>query len=344
MRIALIAPAERAQTRRILRRLEDLAPGAAILLDASLAEGALPPGQRVEVGMEGVRWNGLDAAGFTAAYVHGFAYENPVLPPAEPSVDWAWWQAGHLRRQQTHSFLLSALSRLEAAGLPLWNPPSAHLAAFSRPALLDRLRSADIAVPETLCTNDAEAAEAFRARHGLPVWRPVTGPGPWQIFRPRQQRHLLAPDKPPVLLAAIAPGALVRAHVVGRAVALAHDVALPTDEGLERFELFRPLDPAAVAGIEAAVRAVAVLGLRFGAVTLAAAPDGAVVYDVDPDPVFTDQPAPVAERLIDALAHALLGRPLPAADLWEPAERPTLLTRRMLRLPFEMERSKHTEP
>lgn len=340
MRVALIACEPTPWLGLLHACLEELEPGSAVLVDADLAEGGFKQDQVVELDAGGVRWNGVALDRMDAVLVAGFVFENPVLPPVAPRCDWGYWQARHVVRQQAWSLMFSVLSRLEAAGPRLYNPISTAISAFARGQQLDRLRAAGIAVPELLCTNDGEAAAGFMKRHGVVVWRPTTGGAAWQLFRDKQRRHLAAAEKPPVLLAGAVRGPVVKAYVVDGAVVLAHDTVPPTDEGLERFEILRPIDPARLPDIDVAVEAVKALGLGWAAVTLVAGPDGPVVYDVDPDPVLEDQTPEIAGHLIRTLASALLSLPAEPLAGCGSEERPTLLLRRMLRIQFEMERTK----
>lgn len=346
MRAALIVCEDTPLVRRLRARLDELAPGAVAALPAGTPTGGIGglgdgDAPRMAIDSHGPRWNGIGLGSLEAVFVAGFVFENPVLPPAEPFGDASLWQARHVLRQQSWSFLYSLLARIEAAGPRVYNPLSALTGAFAPGDQLNRLRAAGLATPPLLCTNEPERAAAFSAAHPIVVWRPATGHAAWQIFRQRQRDALVGPDKPPVLLAAAPEGPIVVAVVVDGVVALAYDLLPPTDTALERFEVVRPVDPQHVLGMEVATQAVATLGLRWAAVTLVAAEGGAVVVDVDPDPRLDDLGEAAAGRAADALAHALLGRPIPPAAIGPATERPTLLLRRMLRVQFDLERSKH---
>jgi len=123
----------------------------------------LEPGQRIVLDAEGVSWNEVRLERLDALYVHGFRYEDPVLPPADPACDWSLWQVGAVIRQQTYSFLYSVLAHLEQRGGPrLYNPLSVEVAAFDRPGQLDRLARAGFAVPPLLTGNDDGPVAAFQ--------------------------------------------------------------------------------------------------------------------------------------------------------------------------------------
>jgi len=307
----------------------------------------LDPGQPVALDADGVSWNGVRLERLEAILVHGFRYEDPVLPPADPACDWSLWQIGAVVRQQSWSFLYSVWSRLEQIGGPrLYNPVSTELAAFDRPGQLDRLDRAGFAVPARLLSNDDGAVAAFQRRHdgaGV-VWRPVTGRASWQLFRDRQRRFLVALDKPPVLLAAVVPGPLLRVYVLDGRVVLVLSAAAPSRDGLERLEAMAAVPGLAPDRLAALGAAASALGLRWACALVVDGTDGPVFYDIDPDPELDDLPAPFAAFLRSSLAAALTGAPLPAASFGpEPVERPALLLRRMLAIQFDMEQTKYAE-
>jgi hypothetical protein len=336
MTIGILAAADSEQARRLERVLE---PGRFVRFELGLG-----PEQPVALDGEGVAWNGVRLERLEALWVHGFRYEDPVLPPAEPAADWGFWQIGPVIRQQSWSFLYSLLSHLERIGGPrLYNPLSTELAAFDRLGQLDRLAAAGFAVPPLLCSNDSAVAAAFQRRHPAVVWRPVTGRAAWQMFRDKQRRHLLGVERPPVLLAAVVPGPLLRAWVLDGRVVLTLAFAAPDREGLERLETGIPVCDLAPEHREALGRAAASLGLRWAMLLFVDGPDGPVIYDADPDPLVTDLPAPFRDHLLAGLGAALSGTTPPELADPEPAARPALLLRRMLAIQFDLEHSKHVD-
>lgn len=287
-------------------------------------------------------WGGarLDAA--RGVYVGGFRYEDPVLPPPSLEADWSFWQSRHVLRQQSYSFMWSLLSRVEAAGVRLYNPPSSHLNLFCRQRPLDQLRAAGLPAVATTLTNDPAMAAEVQARFQTTVWRPANGRAAWQIFREKQRRHVIGADRPPALLAPAAHGVLTRLYVVNGEIALALAAAPPARDAAERFEVMLGIDPATLPGAAAAARrATEVLNLNWATLTALTNDAGLTIYDVDPDPAVDDLPPTIQAHLADALACGMIGRPIPAppANLREPRE--TLLLRRMLVIQFEMEATKH---
>jgi hypothetical protein len=347
MRIGLVAPASSTLAKGLQSRLSDLLGGPVDWFDADLPEGT-----RVSLGEAGATWNGVALDSFDALFIHGFRYEDPVLPVAEPAADWSLWQAGHVRQQQRYSHFYSLLSRLEAGRPRLYNGPSAHLEGFSRHHQLERLAIAGVPAAAAISTNDPAEAESFCALQTAAqvpvVWRTMTGRSAWQIFRDRQRRHLVAADKPPVILAPVVPGLLRRAYVIDGRTVLTVEWAQPSSESLERFEQFHVVESAAgdadnggSTGIGG--DALAALGLRWGSVLYVAGPAGPVIYDVDADPLVTDLPPTLRDHLLASLAAGLIGEQPPVYAGAPIVERESLFLRRMLRIQFEMEQTKTTD-
>ncbi|GEO35869.1 hypothetical protein SAE02_00170 [Skermanella aerolata] len=342
MRIGIIAPAGSPLAKRLQEKLILLTGSAADLFDADLPEGT-----RVSLGEGGASWDGISLDGFDGLFIHGFRYEDPVLPVADPAADWSLWQAGHVRQQQRYSLFYSLLARLEAGHQRLYNGPSVHLEGFSRLHQLERLGLTGARVAAAIVTNDPAEAERFCSAHtaaGAPVvWRTATGRCAWQIFRDRQRRHLIAADKPPVMLAPVVPGLLRRAFVIDGQVVLTVQWAAPSLESLERFEQFHVVEAARDGnGIEG--RSLSALGIRWGSALYVAGPEGPVIYDVDVDPLIADLPAPLRDHLASCLAAGLAGGQPPAYEGPAVIERDSLFLRRMLRIQFEMEQTKLAEP
>ena len=307
----------------------------------------LEPTQPIILDAEGVSWGGVRLERLEALYVHGFRFEDPVLPPADPACDWSLWQVGAVIRQQTYSALYSVWARLEQMGGPrLYNPLSTEVAAFDRLGQLDRLSFLGFTVPPLLACNDDGVVAAFQRRHdgnGV-VWRPVTGRAAWQHFRVRQRQALVAPDKPPVALAAIVPGRVLRAYVLDGRVVLTLAATPPERAGLERLETMIPIRDLPADRLETIGRAVAALGLRWATALVVDGETGLTFYDVDPDPEFADLPTAFATYLSEALAAALTGAPVPVAEFGDCfQERPALLLRRMLAIQFDMEQTKYAD-
>jgi hypothetical protein len=211
---------------------------------------------------------------------------------------------------------------------------------------LERLGLAGVPVAAVISTNDPVEAERFcaiQAAAQVPVvWRTATGRCAWQLFRDRQRQHLIAADKPPVMLAPVVPGLLRRAFVVDGQTVLTVQWAAASADSLERFEQFHVVDPASsVSSIGG--DALAALGIRWGSVLYVAAPAGPVIYDVDADPLVTDLPAPLRDHLLACLAAGLAGERPPVYAGAPVVERESLFLRRMLRIQFDMEQTKFAD-
>ncbi len=309
----------------------------------------LAPGQPVVLDTQGVAWNGVRLERLDALHIHGFRYEDPVLPPADPACDWSLWQVGSVIRQQSWSFLYSVFAHLEqicknGQGPRLYNPLSTEVAAFDRMGQLDRLAKAGFRVPPVLVSNDDGPISAFQQRHDVVVWRPATGRAAWQLFRTKQRRHLVGITLPPVFLAAVVPGPVLRAYVLDGRVVLTLSSSAPSRHGLERLEAMTAVPDLAPDVLETIGRAASALGLRWATLLLVEGADGPIFYDVDPDPELGDLPESFAAYLRHCLAAALTGTALPVRPAFPAAlERPSLLLRRMLGIQFDMEQTKHDE-
>ena len=77
MRIGLVAPALSPLAKQLQHNLTVLTGGPVDWFDA-----ALPEGTRVSLGERGATWDGVSLDGFDALFIHGFRYEDPVLPVA----------------------------------------------------------------------------------------------------------------------------------------------------------------------------------------------------------------------------------------------------------------------
>jgi hypothetical protein len=338
MRIGVVCPAGDRVAELVVQHLDRLEPNAARLL---VLDGADP----VSIDDTGVTWDAAPLSGLEAAYVRGFRFEDPAIPRPATQADWSLWQPGYVLEQQRSSFDYSLLSRLEATGTRLYNGVAAHLLAASKFAQLLRLREAGVELPAMLCSNDDRAVGPFCAAHEKILWRTGTGRCSWQRFFDKQRRFLVAPSKPPIILAAIVEGPLLRAYVLDGEPVLCLEYAPPEYETLERLEAFRWTDVGAAAPVLS--KAARAAGANWCQILFVSTDDGPVVYDVDPDPVLQELPAALRDHLAAALAYGLLGRLselVPTKAVREEMfERQSLYLRRMLRIQFSMEATKFEE-
>ncbi|MEA1937999.1 MAG: hypothetical protein U9N14_02765 [Pseudomonadota bacterium] len=288
---------------------------------------------------DGLFWNGVDLTRLDTVLLPGFVYRDPVVPAADPVCDRTLWRAGHIEDQQRSSFMVSLIQHLEARGVRTIPSFDAALMAFARPLWLDKMELAGFRMPARTMTNDDKTARAFMKRHDTTLWRPVTGRAAWQRFTSRQCDDLIAPEKPPILLAECIEGPLLRAFIAaGRLVAVLGRVG-PDCRFMERLDVFWPED--IQPHEEALQRAAAVAGPAFGTIDFVDNPKGPVFYDFDPDPIFEDLPPDHADALLDRWAQALKWDTPAPMDKGDPRERPAPFLRRMLRILFQMEASKY---
>lgn len=336
MKIGLIAPSRHRVAARIQQALEVQAPGCTARLNLDFTED-----DRTSLDANQARWNGVDLAKLDAALLLGFAYCDPVIPSPSQHQDWSVWRYDYLAEQQTYSYLHSLFQDLQRRGVRMLNPPDVHMACFARPALFEKLRIAGLDVPDTLCSNRMESVLAFATGKQTIVWRPSTGRSTWQLFRDAQREALIAFHRPPVMLADVKAGPLVRAYLFeGRPLMfLAFDY--PHDGPPERLETFWEVEmPETHAALTRVAKQV---GGRWLEVQFIQADGRTWIYDVDADPSMEALPPALQDRLIERLAASLLGKPVPAPIAGEPPRaRPTMFLRRMLRILFEFEESKYS--
>lgn len=339
MKIGLLSAAGNQQSLLLKRQLDQMAPGS-----AELFELPADAGPYVAIDAAGVHWHDRNLAELDVAYIHGFAYQSPVVPPALGDIDWSVWQTHYLAEQSRYSFLLSSFAELQRQQVRMINPPAMHWQNFMKLDALERLRLAGFDVPTVLCTNDADAARAFAASLQRVVWRPATGRATWQLFTERQCQHLLAQRKPPVLLAEVLEGPLVRAYLFRGQPLLLLQRFPPSQVPVEALETFQRVDYPELADTFA--RYFAHSGCEWAQLLFTYADGKAWIYDVDLDPVVTWLPAAFRHPLVEALAARLL-EPLrhhiPTITT-QPQTRATIFLRRMLSTLFDYEHMKYREP
>lgn len=340
MKIGIFSERHDPQASRLRDHINHLAPGSCQHFVLPKDDG-LPA---VALDETGVYWDDVNVTELDIAYLHGFSYTYPVAPAPLGQIDWSLWQIDHLLEQQKSSFILSAFTEMERHGVKLLNPPKLHLKNFSKADLLESLRQADFPVPKMVCTNDMEATQAFiqDVNVNRVVWRPATGRAAWQLFRDKQREYLISTERPPVLLAEIIEGPLIRGYLINGSPLLCLNRYPPACIlHAETLESFRAMDCPEVHG--ELQRLAAYLSLRWGQVSFVLREGQAWIYDVDVDPIFCQVPNIVQERLVDGLARGCLGmeqklEPLPDT----PHARPTLFLRRMLFPLFEFEHMKYS--
>lgn len=305
---------------------------------------------------------GRDLSRLDWLWVRGLPYMDPVLPPTLSTADWSLWRYDHLLEQQRYSAWESLFTELERRGAKVVNPRRLCCRQFMSAAKLLRLQRLGFQVPELLCSNDMAAVSAFAARHRMVWWRPATGRAAWQRFTGKQRQFLIAPDKPPVVLAGHAGQRQLRAWVFDgdcllclsvepAAVRAVEELEAPADYGeLVRLESLEMWSPYALGGeaLSELKRLADVEAALWFEVVFDVTVDGkAILYDVDYDPPLESLPPPLQECLIEALARRFSGLTTADADTKNISppriERPALFLRRMLQIQFEMEQSKYPQ-
>lgn len=338
MKIAILAPRQDSDATALVASVLGWQPGA-VCVHLDLQFGATTP---ITMDAQDIHCDGHRLTSFDAVLVRGFEYMDPVVPNSAVGADWSVWQIDYMIDQQRFSSQYSLLEELARRGVEVMNPPRAHLHGFQRSQLLNVIADAGISVPSVLCTNDPAAASAFCAENGQTVWRPATGRASWQRFTRRQQDAFVTSAQPPVMLASVADGGMVRCWLLrGRPLlCLTH---APADAGgLERTEALWALEPARV-GARTLAPICALLGAPWLQVTYAFDGSEPVVYDIDFDPRLDWLPPLHRGVLITRLAAGLSGS---TVDDTVPAgvqQRPTPLLRRMLRDLFDYESSKYPD-
>jgi glutathione synthase/RimK-type ligase-like ATP-grasp enzyme len=196
------------------------------------------------------------------------------------------------------------IARERTASLYALHSRLAHarqLYAIQGSLVLDKLRQLDAArdcglvIPETLYTDDPEAARAFVARHGAviaklhePLTQSMDGSGATVSTRALEPEDIEALDTlaacPMILQERVHKRGELRVAVVGQRVYAARIVFPGTDpdEVVDWRRMDRPWRWEAATLPEAARAALvathAALGLNFGAVDLIERPDGALVF------------------------------------------------------------------
>ncbi|MGI9303828.1 MAG: hypothetical protein ACR2RB_14180 [Gammaproteobacteria bacterium] len=336
MKIGLFSPLHDRHTGELQHGIESIAPGAS--RHFTIPEDGAP---KVAVDRTGVFWDDVNVARLEIAYIHRFAYRNPVVPVPLDDIDWTLWQADYIAEQQRSSFIYSAFAEMERHGVTLINPPAVHIQNFMKADLLEDLREAGFKVPTLVCTNDLAVVNAFCADRKHVLWRPATGRAPWQLFGERQKELLISSRRPPILLSDVVAGPLVRAYLYDGEPLLCLQHSAPEVAPLETLEVFRGVELPQLS--DELRRLAQTMSLGWAQIQFSVWNDEEIwVYDIDPDPLFDRLPDTIRQRLTHALAHRLAGKELATEALpEEPHPRPMTFLRRMLRILFEIEYKRH---
>lgn len=172
------------------------------------------------------------------------------------------------------------------------NRPRAMAPNGSKPFQARQIRAQGFAVPETLLTTDAEAAEAFWRRHGQVVYKSISGVRSIvSRLQPADSARWAAISSCPVQFQQYVPGDDHRVHVVGDDV---HCARIDSDADDYRYAAHQNGRAEVVPGKlpdEVADRCLALhraQGLEISGIDLRRTPDGEwFCFEVNPAPAFS---------------------------------------------------------
>jgi len=342
MKLGLFSLSSDKQSRQLVKALNAASPGSTIFFDLSLDDP-----ERSAMDASRLEWNGVDLTTLDAAFLHGFSYLDPVIPSGDLDLDWSVWREDYIALQMKYTYLYSLFSELERRGVKVINSPQMHLRAFMKPLLLEQLRAAGLNIAATITTNGIDAAKAFCAKAPKVVWRPCTGRASYQLFLDKQREALISTKKPPVLLAELKEGPLVRGYFYDGKPVLFLERYVPDNKYEETLEQFFEVPCADLR--EQVALAAHTLGFPWLQMLFIPVDGKAFIYDVDTDPLWESLPTNWQHQLTALLAAKLLGQdagyeaPLTVASGPDCVkQRPTIFLRRMLQILFEFEQSKYS--
>jgi len=293
---------------------------------------------------DSMSWNEIDLNSLDKAIIYDYEYMDPIVPSAVQMTDWSQWQDSFLKEQQTYSFWFSLFCEMDRRGVKLYNPPRAYLDDFMKYHLLETIKSNGVSVPDIICSNSIDDVNEFCSKHPQTVWRPVSGKAGWQLFKDKQKNYLVATDKPPIMVAEIVEGSLLRGYMLAGKPLMCLDYMAPTQFPNESLEKYRCVNPDflshAVKTIQQSTH------VEWGQLTVVANENNVFVYDIDTFPCYQSLPKELFEYFNTCLSYHLAGQQdkLDSVSLPEGyTERSTIFTRRMLDILYEFEQSKYSE-
>ena len=203
---------------------------------------------------------------------------------------------------------------IEVAEARVVNRHSAMASNNSKPFQAQLIRRYGFEVPETLVTNDPEAALAFERQFGRMIFKSISGVRSIvRTFEEKDRERLGLIRWCPTQFQEFVEGRDVRVHVVGTKIFATRVLSDATDyryaqqqvgeaAELEAFDL-----PDGIA--ERCVAMASGLGLPFAGIDLRFHPDGRVYcFEVNPSPGFSYYEAHTGQPISDAVAGYLSGR------------------------------------
>lgn len=284
MVVALLGPREDPQVTTVADALDERGTEWEVW-DADGWPGAAPLSLTVSSGTATVVEEPVDVDRVTSVYLRRISLD-PRGPGFENELESRPYSLVNQLREY-RGLLTSILTHLDRRGVPVVNPPETQSVHGCKPSQLAAFEAADLPVPETVATNDPDAATAFVERVGDAVYKPVGGGGHARSITPEDldPRRLDRLSNAPVLFQERLDGADYRLFVVdGDVVATGQIRSDELDYRLGDHEV-----AAATLSDEierAAVRAADVLDLRFAGVDVVAGDDGFGVLEANPSPMF----------------------------------------------------------
>jgi len=252
-----------------------------------------------ELRMSGETWRLADFAGVYVRFM-----DDRLLPELEDEPD------NSPLRRHTRS-LHDALYRwFEVADSRVVNRCDPQGSNGSKPYQAQLIAAHGLRVPETLITNDPEAALAFRETHGAVIYKSISGVR--SIVKELDDEDVLRLDDIrwcPVQFQALVPGTDVRVHVIDEDVHATEIVSDAIDYRYARRSGGSAALRATTLSDDLAERCVALaagLGLAFAGIDLRLGPDGeATCFEVNPSPGYSYYQANTGQPIAASLARYL---------------------------------------
>lgn len=261
-------------------------------------------------GLLEIAGRGVPLAEITGAYLR--LMDARVLP------ELAGEPADSPARRRAQSFADALYQWAEVSPARVVNRPSAMGSNGSKPYQARLVTAFGFDIPETLVTNDPDAARAFRDRFPQVIYKSVSGVrSVVETFTAADFDRLGTLRWCPTQFQEKVEGFDVRVHVVGEAVFATRVESEATDYRYAATQVGAPaeLSPFQLSDdvAERCVAMSACLGLAFAGIDLRFARDGRVIcFEVNPCPGFSyyehHTGQPIAAAVVDYLAGAQAGR------------------------------------
>jgi glutathione synthase/RimK-type ligase-like ATP-grasp enzyme len=273
---------------------------------------AFPQTLRLSLGseVEDVRVGGEPLLLPRAVYVRS-VYASPdafgVEAEQEMARDWRKTLAIHREKGAMFGALLQ---RWEAAGVALYNPPSAAH-RVNKPYQLALLRDAGLPVPDSLWSNDPDQVRCF-AKSRRTVYKPIAGGAPTRELKPADlaPERLAALANAPVTFQELLPGEDVRVYVLGGRVVASLRIDSPAIDFRQQEEAVTPISlPREVE--EQCLSGARLLGQRFTGMDLKRDSSGTLrILELNSSPMFLGFDELAGCDLLGALCESLAGHAL----------------------------------